>query len=125
VKDVVDASQIQLGVFEASFCEALAGLELGDAGGLFDDGAAVGRFAAEDLSDATLFDDGVGLRPEARSHEDVLNVAQTAEFSVEQVFAFTGAEQAAGDCDLSRLEGADKLAVSNLQDYVRPCRGFC
>jgi hypothetical protein len=41
VEDVIDAREIQLGVFEARFCEALAGLELGDARGLFDDGAAV------------------------------------------------------------------------------------
>ena len=41
-EDVVDAGQVLLGVFEAGFRKALPGLELGDAGGLFDNGAAVG-----------------------------------------------------------------------------------
>ena len=66
VEDVVDARQVQLGVFQARLRQPLAGLELGDAGGLFDDGAAVGRLAAQNLPDAPLLDDGVRLRPQAR-----------------------------------------------------------
>ena len=74
-EDVVHAREILLGGFEAQFGEALLGLEAGDAGGLFDDGAAVVRLGAEELADALLLDDGVALRPEAGAHEDVLNVA--------------------------------------------------
>ena len=51
-----------------------------------------------------LLDDRVRLRTEPRAHKDVLDVAQPAEFPVQQVFALAGAEQAARDCDLSRLE---------------------
>ena len=61
--------------------------------------------AAQDLPDAALLDDGVGLGPEAGAHEDVLNVAQAAELAVQQILAFAGAEQAARDRDLARLEG--------------------
>ena len=119
VEDVVDARQVQLGVFQTRFRQPLAGLELGDAGGLFDDGATVGRLAAENLSDAALLDDRVGLGPEPGAHEDVLNVAQPAKLSVQQILALAGAEQASRYSNLSRLEGADKLAAADLQYYVR------
>ena len=99
-------------------------LNFGDAGGLFDDGAAVGRLAAEDLADASLLDDGVGLGPEAGAHEDVLNVAQAAELAVEQIFAFAGAEQAARDCDFSGLEGALELAAADLEHDLRAERAL-
>ena len=33
-------------------------------------------FVDKDLSDAALFDDGVGIRPQADAHEHFLNVAQ-------------------------------------------------
>jgi hypothetical protein len=36
LQDVVDARQVLLGAFQLGFGQALAGLELGDAGGLFD-----------------------------------------------------------------------------------------
>ena len=63
VEDVVDARQVLLGVGQAGFGEALASLEFGDAGGLFDDVAPVGGLAAQDLPDASLLDQRVRLRP--------------------------------------------------------------
>ncbi len=115
VEDVVDACQVQLGVFQSRFGQPLARLVLGDAGRLFDDGAAIGRLAAQDLADASLLDDGVGLGAKAGAHEDVLNVAQAAELAVQQVLAFAGAEQAARDLDLAGLEGPLEFAAANLQ----------
>ena len=41
VEDVVDAGEVEAGGFETEFGEAFFGLEAGDAGGFFDDGAAV------------------------------------------------------------------------------------
>ena len=102
LEDVIDAGQVLLGVFEARFGQPLLGLELGDAGSFFDDGAAVGGTAAQDLPDASLLDQGVGLRPQTGAHEEFLNIAQAAELAVQQVFAFAGAEQAAGDHDLAQ-----------------------
>ena len=46
-EDVVDAREVLVGGLEAELGEALFGLEAGDAGGLFDDGAAVERLGAE------------------------------------------------------------------------------
>ena len=120
VEDVVEARQVQLGFFEARFGEALLRFELGDAGGFFDDRAAIGRLAAQDLSNTALFDDRVGLRSETGAHEDVLDIAQAAELAVEQVFAFARPEQAARDDDLALLEsGAIELATTNLENDGR------
>ena len=96
------------------FCLALSSLasarrlrvlNLRDAGGFFDDGAAVLRLGAENLADAALLDDGVAFRPEAGAHEDVLNVAQAGRAAVDQVFAFAGTEQAASDGDFALFGG--------------------
>ena len=56
VEDVVHARQVQLGVFQSRFGEPLLGLELRNAGSLFQNRAAIGRAAAQDLPDASLLD---------------------------------------------------------------------
>jgi len=76
------AMRFLLGVFEAGFCQPLLGLELGDACRFFDDGAAISRTTAEDLSDATLFDKGIRFRSQPGAHEEFLDITQAAEFSV-------------------------------------------
>ncbi len=110
----------------ARFCRAdsrrssarrFLGLEAGDAGGFFDDGAAVLRLGGEELADALLADDGVGLAAEAGAHEDVLDVAEAADFAVEEVFGVAGAEEAAGDGELAGADGgAAELAAADLED---------
>ena len=60
--------------------------------------------AAQDLADAPLLDERVRFRPQARAHEQFLNVAQPAELAVQQVFAIAGAEQPPRDHDLARFE---------------------
>src|SRR5581483_4970555 len=93
-------------------------------GGLFDDGAPVGGLAAEDLSDASLLDDGIGFRTQSRTHEDVLNVTQAAKLAVQQVFALAGAEKPAGDLDLTGLEAAFEFSAADLQNHLRRDRSF-
>ena len=56
--------------------QPLFGLEFRDAGGFFDDGAALHRLGGQNLADAALLDDGVGIRTQADAHEHFLNVAQ-------------------------------------------------
>jgi len=90
-----------LGAFELGLGETLARFELGDAGGLFDDGAAVLRLGAEDLPDAALLNDGVTFGTQAGAHEDVLDIAQAGGAAVDEVFAFARAEEAARDGDFS------------------------
>src|ERR1035438_4905979 len=119
VEDVVDAGEILHGVFEAGLRQALARFELGDAGGLFNDGAPIGGLAAEDLADAALLNDGVRFRAEAGAHEDVLNVAQTTQLAVEQILALAGTEQAARDRDFAGFESTLEFAAANFQHDVR------
>jgi hypothetical protein len=126
LEDVIHSGEILFGRLEAKFCEALFGLEAGDAGGLLDDGAAVERLGGEQLADALLADDGVGLASEAGAHEDVLDVAQAADLAVEQVLGVTGAEEAAGDGDLAGTDrGATELTAADLEDDVIGVRAGC
>ena len=94
-ENVVHAIQIRLGVFEPRLGEALLRLEFRNAGGFFDNVAAVGRTAAQDLADASLLDERIRLRPQPRSHEQFLDVAQAAQLPIQQVFAVTAAEKTA------------------------------
>ncbi len=104
VENIVHAGKIQLGVFQSSFGEALLGLEFRDSGCFFEDGSAIGWTAAEDLADAPLLDQRVGLRAETRAHEEFLNVAQAAEFAIQQILAVAGAEEATRHNDFSSTE---------------------
>ena len=108
-QDVEHARQILFRAFELRFGQALAGFVFADAGGFFDDGAAVGWLVGKNLADAALLDDGVAFRAEAGAHEEILNVAQAGGFAVDQVFAFARAVEAAGDGDLG---GLVRMAVS-------------
>ena len=119
VEDVVDAGEVETGGFETKLGEALFSFEAGDAGGFFEDGAAVEGLGAEKLTDALLADDGVGFATEAGAHEDVLNVAQATDLAVEEVFAVAGAEEAAGDGEFAGADGGTaELAAADLQDDV-------
>ena len=119
VEDVVDAGEIEAGGFETEFGEAFLGLETGDAGGFFEDSAAVERLGAEELADAFLADDGVGFAAEAGAHENVLDVAQATDLAVEKIFAVAGAEEAAGNGEFAGANrGAAELAAADLQDDI-------
>src|SRR5271163_4638116 len=119
-KNVVDAVQVQLGVFQARLGETLLAFEFGDAGRLLENRAAVRGTAAQDLADAALFNQRVRLRAQARAHEKFLNVAQAAEFSIQQIFAVAGAEQAARDHDFSAVKLLlVEFAATDLQHNVR------
>src|SRR5271156_1728183 len=115
LENVVNAGEILFGLLEAQFGEALLRLEARNAGSLLDDGAAIVRLGAQQLPDALLADDGVGLRAEAGAREDVLDVAQPTELTVEKVFAVAGAEKAPRNDNLALLWSLLELAAANLQ----------
>ena len=100
-EDVEDPLQVVFGAFQPCLCEPAPRLEPGDARGFLDHRAAVLRARAEQLPDAPLLNDGVGLRAEPGAHEDVLDVAQPRHAAVDQVLAFAGAEQAPRHRDLA------------------------
>ncbi len=101
-EDVEDALEVVLGALEPGLREPAARLELGDPGGFLDHQAAVLRAGTEELADATLLDDGVGLGAETGAHEDVLDVAEASGAAIDQVLALAGPEQAAGERDFPR-----------------------
>src|SRR6202022_1733659 len=105
--DVVYAGEIHLGGFELGFGEAFLGLELGDAGGFFGDGAALHGFGGENEADAALLDDGVGIGAETDAHEHFLDVTQASDAAVDEIFALAGAVEAAADDHFARLHGQD------------------
>src|SRR4029077_18850438 len=71
-----------------------------------------------ELLDATLLDDGVGLRSDAGPEEELRNVLQPTGRLVDEVFRVAGAEVAPRDEDLARLRelgwqsvGSDALSI--------------
>ena len=78
VEDIVDAREILLCLFKTQFGETLLRLEACNAGGLFDNGAAIVGLRAKQLANALLLDDRVALRPQTCAHEDVLDIPQPA-----------------------------------------------
>ena len=65
-QNVEHARKILLGAFELRLGQPLARFVFADAGGFFDDGAAVGRLVGKNLADAALLDDGVAFRARGR-----------------------------------------------------------
>src|ERR1035438_3733425 len=116
-EDIVHAGQVLLGALQAQLGKPLLVLEARNPRSLFDNRPAIVRLGAEYLTDPLLADNGVALGPQARSHEDVLNVAQAAKFAVEQVLAFACAEQPPGNNDFALLRRALKLAAANLEHH--------
>ena len=105
--DIVHAREIEFGGLELGFGEALLGLKFGYACGFFNDGAAFHGLGGEDEADAALFDDGVGIRTEADTHEHFLNITKSADAAVDEIFALAGAVQAPRDHYFARLRGED------------------
>ena len=116
-KNVVHASQVLLGALQAQLGQPLLGLETGNARRLFNDRSPVVRLGAEQLPDPLLPDDGVTFRSQAGAHEDVLNVTQSAQLSIQQVLAFAGAKQPPGDHDLTLLRCPLKLSPADLEHH--------
>jgi hypothetical protein len=82
---VLDANQIVLGGLEPQFRLVAAGMEAGDAGGIFQDAAAGLGLGGDDFADLALTDEG--RRPGARGgvREQDLNVAGADFLTVDPV----------------------------------------
>ena len=125
-ENVIHAVQIGLGVFQARLGETLLRLEFRDASGFFNDGAAIGRTAAQNLADASLLDQRIRLRPQAGSHKQFLDVAQAAEFSIQKIFAVAAAEKPAGYSNFSGVVlQLIEFAAADFQDNLRLGHGYC
>ena len=99
LEDVADAEEVGLGELELAEGFLLVLLELGNAGGFLEDGAAVLGLGREEGGDLSLLHDGVGGAADAGVHEEFVDVAEAAEGAVDAVFALAVAVDAAGDGD--------------------------
>ena len=123
-EDVRLAEEVLLGLLDLAQGFLAVGLELRDAGGLLEDGAAVLGLRGEDLVDLALRHDGVGGRADARAHEEALDVLQAAAGFVDEVFAGAVAVDAAGDGDLVVLGAEFLLAVGEGDRDLREAEGL-
>src|SRR5208282_941921 len=124
-ENVVHAIQIRLGVLKTRLGQTLLRLEFRDPSRFFDDGAAIRWTAAQNLADAPLLDQRIRFRPQARSHEQFLDVAQTTQFSIQQVFAIPAAEQPARHGNLSGVVLLlIEFAPPDFQNYLRACHCY-
>ncbi len=98
--DVRDPHEVLPGLVELLFGRLLLGLELGDAGGLFDQHAAILRLGRDDQADAALLDDRVRLRADAGAEEEVRDVTQPTRRLVDVVLAEPVAVEPARQHDL-------------------------
>ena len=112
-----------------SSADAPPRLVLRDAGRFLDQLTPIGRARAEDQPDLALLDDRVGLRAEPGVHQQVVDVAQPADLTVDQVFALARAIQAARDFDFARDRLNQLLGVGHRHAGGRRvqcrCRGRC
>src|SRR6267142_1168297 len=101
--NVVHARQIQLRRLELRFRKPLFRLEFRHTRGFFDDRAPLHRLRRKNLPDASLFDDGVRIRPQADAHKHFLNVAKPRHTTINQVFALPAAVKPPAHHHFARL----------------------
>ena len=99
--DVVDARQVLLRRFELQLGGAAARLVFRDARRFLDQLPAIGGARAQDLPDLPLLDHRVRHHPDARVHQQILDVLQAHDFAVDQVFAFTRPVEPARQLDVT------------------------
>ena len=101
-EDVVHPRQVASGGLEPRLGQFASRPKLGDPRGLFNQHAALGRLGGQELTDSSLFDDGVVVGTEPGTEEDVLNITQQARTTIEEILAFTRSVEAALDSEFDR-----------------------
>ena len=79
------------------------GLVTGDAGRLFDEGAALFGSGVGDGADVALLDNGIGACAHAASHEEVVDVFQAAGLAVDEIRSLAAAIHAPGELDFGKV----------------------
>ena len=127
-QDIGEAGEVLFGL--ADFTEGLAavGAELGHAGGLFEDGAAILGTRGEDGINLALGQDRVTRGAHARAHEETLNVLQAARGLIQEVGVCAVAIGPPRDGDLVKLRpqglfafGEDERHLGHTQRLARVC----
>ena len=111
VDDVRQAQQVLLDPLQPPQGLELLELEAADAGGLFEDHAAVFGRGLQEHVDLALLDHAIGLRAQAGAGQQVADIAEPAGIAIDQVFALAAAIDAPRDVDLRRIDGQEAAGV--------------
>ena len=118
---VLHTREVLLGGAQAQLGLVAAGIETGDAGGLVDDRAAIGRLGVDQRADAALADQGGRARSRGRVRKERLHVAGTDFLAVDRVGRAVAALDAAHDVELVGVVhhggGAARLVVERQHDF--------
>ena len=120
---VPDAKQIVLRIGEPALGLLFPVAVFGDAGSLFKNFAAVGRFLREDLVDSALTDVRVAFSSKAGIHEKLVDIAQTRRLLVDVILAFARTVVPASDHNLGRFDGKHPVLVIQNQRRFRIADG--
>ena len=111
VDDVRQPQQVLLDPLQPPQGLELLELEAADAGGLFEDHAAVLGRRLQEHVDLALLDHAVGLRAQAGAGQQVADVAEPAGIAIDQVLALAAAIDPPRDVDLRRIDGQEAVGV--------------
>ena len=95
LEHVVDTGHVFLSGSELALGFGFAVAVFGNARSVLKNAAALIRFTGDDLRDLTLTDDGIAVSANARIHEQLINIAQTAGATVDKIFTLARAVIAA------------------------------
>ena len=116
--EVVDADRVLLGGFQPAQRLVLAREELADAGGLFEQRAALGGLRRQDRVDLALRHDRVRARPQARAHQQLVHVAQAHGLAVDVELGLADAVRAPRDLHLGEVERQHALRVVERERHL-------
>jgi len=117
---VVDAHQVLLRALQLVLGLLLAVAELGNAGRLLENLAALAAAGGEDLVDLALSDDGVALPAHAGVQKQLGHVPQADRLAIDVIFALSAAVIPAGHGHLRLLHGGENVAgVVQNQRHLR------
>ena len=109
--DVGQSLPVLLGPLQSPQRLGAPGTELRDPRRLLENGAAILPGGHEEGVDAPLLDDAVGLGGGAGAAEEIADVAQPADLTVDEILTLAAAIDAAADLDLIGLDGEEPGAV--------------
>ena len=111
VDDVRQAQQVLFHPLQPPQGLELLELEAADAGGLFEDHAAVLGRRLQEHVDLALLDHAIGLRAQARARQQIADVAQPAGIVIDQILALAATIDPPRDLDLRRIDGQKAAGV--------------
>ena len=122
-QNVAQAQQIFLRGGKAFVRVVAAVAEMRDPRRLLKHFAAFARFGGHHIGNAPLPDDGIPVAAKPRIHKQLVDVAKSGGFAVDDVFAFARAVVTAGDRNLVRILLERAVAVVEAQRHLGKALG--